>query len=76
MAELYLEEMDGFLILDDPFTDMDPVRRETAHVCLGKFSENHQVILFTCHPEHAEQLLKLTNASRPEIDSKPQLRKA
>ncbi len=76
MAELYLDEMDGFLILDDPFTDMDPVRREAAHVCLGKFSENHQVILFTCHPEHAEQLLKLTNASRPEIDSKPHLRKA
>ena len=68
MAELYLDEMDGFLILDDPFTDMDPDRREAAHGCLGKFSENHQVILFTCHPEHAEELLKLTNASRPQMD--------
>ncbi len=73
MAELYLDEMDGFLILDDPFTDMDPVRRKAAHICLGKFSENHQVILFTCHPEHAEEILKLTNASRPEMDNKPHL---
>ncbi len=71
MAELYLDEMDGFLILDDPFTDMDPGRRKAAHLCLGKFSENHQVILFTCHPEHANEILKLTSASRPEIDNKP-----
>ncbi|MDB2526714.1 hypothetical protein N9X53_08505, partial [Mariniblastus sp.] len=76
MAELYLDEMDGFLILDDPFTDMDPDRREAAHGCLGKFSENHQVILFTCHPEHAEELLKLTNASRPQMDDETLQEKA
>jgi uncharacterized protein YhaN len=76
MAELYLDEMDGFLILDDPFTDMDPGRRKAAHLCLGKFSKNHQVILFTCHPEHADEILKLTSASRPEIDNKPHHGKA
>ena len=76
MAELYLDEMDGFLIIDDPFTDMDPGRRKAAHLCLGKFSENHQVILFTCHPEHANEILKLTSASRPEIDNKPHHGKA
>lgn len=67
MAELYLDEMNGFLILDDPFTDMDPSRREAAHICLGKFSENHQVILFTCHPEHAAEIIKLTSADRAEM---------
>jgi len=67
MAELYLDEMNGFLILDDPFTDMDPSRREAAHTCLGKFSENHQVILFTCHPEHATEIIKLPNSSRVEF---------
>ena len=71
MAELYLDDMKGFLILDDPFTDMDPDRREAAHVCLGEFSKNHQVILFTCHPEYAEEILRLTSASRPRMDNEP-----
>ena len=70
LAELYLNEMSGFLILDDPFTDMDPSRRRAAHVCLGKFSENHQVVLFTCHPEHAKEIIELTSAARSEISER------
>lgn len=67
LAELYLEEMDGFLVLDDPFTDMDPDRRRAAQVCLGDFAEGRQVIFFTCHPEHATEMIEITSAARPEI---------
>ena len=48
--------MDGFFLLDDPFTDMDTNRRAAAVQAIGTFAENHQVLFFTCHPEHAEEL--------------------
>ena len=40
-------------ILDDPLVDMDPSRRAAAAGALSKFAELHQVIVLTCHPEHA-----------------------
>jgi DNA repair protein SbcC/Rad50 len=58
LADFYLSEMPGFLILDDPFTDMDPSRRLAASKCLKNFSDKRQVILFTCHPEHLNDLRK------------------
>jgi len=56
LAELYLGELPGFLVLDDPFTDMDPARRSAAGQCLGAFAAKHQVIFFTCHKDHAGEL--------------------
>ncbi|NDC77315.1 MAG: hypothetical protein EBZ67_05525, partial [Chitinophagia bacterium] len=52
-AEVYLSDMDGFLMLDDPFTELDPKRRKRAAELLQEMAMGKQVILFTCHPEHA-----------------------
>jgi DNA repair exonuclease SbcCD ATPase subunit len=52
-AEVYLSDMDGFLMLDDPFTELDPNRRRQAAELLQEIGIGKQVILFTCHPEHA-----------------------
>jgi DNA repair protein SbcC/Rad50 len=65
LAEFYLDGMDGFLVLDDPFTDMDPARRRAAGCGLGSFSATRQVLFFTCHPEHAEELEAHAGAKRP-----------
>ena len=56
MAKQFLAEAAGVLILDDPLVDMDPNRQEMAVSALRGFSEEKQVILFTCHPGHAKLL--------------------
>lgn len=67
LAELYLEQMQGLLILDDPFTDMDPDRRHAAGRCLGDFAKQRQVIFFTCHPDHKHELEEIAAAKTPEM---------
>lgn len=54
MASYFLRNAEGFLMLDDPFVDMDPARRRKAAEVLASFAEDKQTILFTCHPSHAE----------------------
>ena len=68
LAELYLENMEGFAILDDPFTDMDPDRRIAAACCLGEFAKRSQVLFFTCHPEHRRELEEHAGAKAPCIN--------
>ena len=53
MAHHFLAEKEGFLVMDDPLVDMDPERRHRAAVLLTKFAESSQLVIFTCHPEHA-----------------------
>ena len=53
-AEVYLTDMDGFLMLDDPFTELDPERSRHAAMVLQEMAGKKQMILFTCHPEHAQ----------------------
>jgi exonuclease SbcC len=67
LAELYLDGMEGFLVLDDPFTDMDPPRRHAAECCLGEFAKQRQVLFFTCHPDHARELQDFAGAKMPVI---------
>ncbi len=62
LSELYLKGMDGFFLLDDPFTDMDHTRRAAAIQAIGSFAKNHQVLFFTCHPDHATELQSLAGA--------------
>ena len=62
LSELYLKDMPGFLLLDDPFTDMDTTRRTAAIQAIGTLAENHQVLFFTCHPDHAGELQSLAAA--------------
>jgi uncharacterized protein YhaN len=68
LAKIYLEEMEGFLVLDDPFTDMDPARRIAAGRCLGEFAKRCQVLFFTCHPEHRRELEEHAGAEVPTIN--------
>ena len=65
MADKYLEDREGFIIMDDPFVDLDPQRQERAAAVIQEFAEGKQVILFTCHPAHA----KLLGGHRVELNS-------
>ena len=53
MARYFLRDLDGFLILDDPLVDLDEERQRAASQVIQGFSKGKQVILFTCHPDHA-----------------------
>lgn len=55
MAEIYLGEMKGFAIMDDPLTDMDPDRRAAAIEFMSEFARTRQLIVLTCHANHAEE---------------------
>ena len=70
LAELYLKDALGFLVLDDPFTDMDPARRHAAVKRLADFANGRQVLFFTCHPEHAGELQTLAGAKAAEFSSR------
>jgi exonuclease SbcC len=63
MARWFLEDRDGFLLLDDPMVDLDPVRQDAAAELLRRFAGEKQVVLFTCHPTHAG----LLGGSRVEL---------
>lgn len=56
MAEAYLESGPAFLMLDDPLVNLDKDRMAEAVAILRAFSEQSQVIYFTCHDVHAERL--------------------
>jgi recombinational DNA repair ATPase RecF len=55
MADAFLGEEEGFLILDDPLVDLDPARQERASAVLARFASltGRQLLLLTCHPAHA-----------------------
>jgi len=55
MADAFLEDAEGFLILDDPLVDLDPERQQRASAALARFASQpgRQLLLFTCHPAHA-----------------------
>ena len=56
MASFFLKDSDGFLMLDDPLSEMDPERQEAAAAALHSFSQDKQLIVFTCHPAGAEMM--------------------
>ncbi|MDO8724602.1 MAG: AAA family ATPase [Candidatus Methanoperedens sp.] len=56
MAGHFLKNADGFLIMDDPLVDLDPERQKKAAELLRKYAEEKQILIFTCHPSHAELL--------------------
>ncbi|MGZ5242458.1 MAG: ATP-binding protein, partial [Bacteroidia bacterium] len=56
MADFYLEDKSGFIVLDDPLVNLDPARQEMAAACLREIAEEKQVIVLTCHPSHAAML--------------------
>jgi len=56
MAEYFLRDKSGFLILDDPLVDMDSGRQALAAEKIKEFAKTKQVIFLTCHPQTAEML--------------------
>ena len=64
MAEFFLGGTEGFLVLDDPLVDLDPDRQRRAAALLTEFSKKQQLVIFTCHPAHAQLL---AGAHRVEI---------
>ena len=56
MASYFLGGSDGFLLLDDPMVNMDPERQKVAAQMLREFGKTRQLVVFTCHPAHAELL--------------------
>lgn len=56
MAEYFLQDKSGFLILDDPLVDMDLGRQALAAEQINEFAKTKQVIFLTCHPQTAEML--------------------
>jgi len=56
MAKYFLKDADGFLIMDDPLVDLDPERQKRAAEVISSFAKEKQILIFTCHPLHAEVL--------------------
>jgi DNA repair protein SbcC/Rad50 len=54
MTNYFLKEQEAFLVMDDPFVDMDPGRQTNAANLLKEYSKTKQLIIFTCHPAHAD----------------------
>ncbi|MCC5908803.1 MAG: AAA family ATPase [Balneolaceae bacterium] len=54
LTEYFLQDQTGFIVLDDPMVDMDPERRDKASKAIEEFANDRQVLVMTCHPEHAE----------------------
>ncbi len=53
MAKFYLKEKDGFILMDDPLINLDEKRKLQAVKVINKVAEDKQVIIFTCHRNHA-----------------------
>ena len=74
MADYFLKDADGFLMMDDPLVDLDPERQARAAESLKSFSTKRQLLLFTCHPSSAAllggHLIRLgdTNTALPNGD--------
>jgi len=56
MAEYFLQDKSGFLVLDDPLVDMDLGRQALAAEQIKEFAKHKQVIFLTCHPQTAKIL--------------------
>jgi len=57
IAEYFLKDKEGFLVLDDPLVDMDLDRQALAAEQINEFAKTKQVIFLTCHT-HTAELLK------------------
>jgi exonuclease SbcC len=56
MSGFYLGDEGGLVAMDDPLVDMDPERQRRAAKVIREFADAHQVLVFTCHPSHADIL--------------------
>jgi exonuclease SbcC len=54
MAHYFLQNKRGFMAMDDPLVNLDPERQRLAARIISSFASEHQILIFTCHPPHAE----------------------
>ncbi len=79
LVDTLFEKEQPFLILDDPFVNLDADRLEKALELLNVMAANKQVVYFVCHPIRAvetdetsasrAEFLKLAEATRATIQS-------
>lgn len=65
LAEQLLEQAPMFVLMDDPFVDLDATRRKLAAKELQELGKHTQVIVLTCHEEHANELGPLRVSFKP-----------
>ena len=53
LVDALFQEQDTFLILDDPFINLDEARIQKAKKLLQKLSEHRQILYLTCHSSRA-----------------------
>lgn len=56
MADFFLKDKEGFLLLDDPMVNLDPDRQKNLAALIQEVAKRHQVVVFTCHPGHRDVL--------------------
>lgn len=56
MSQHFLHGKEGFMLLDDPLVNLDPNRQKQAAELISQHAQNRQIIIFACHPSHAELL--------------------
>lgn len=56
MADYYLGDQAGFLMLDDPMTELDDSRKGATSQLLNEVASTRQVFVLTCHQSHQELL--------------------
>lgn len=77
LVDTLFEKEQPFLILDDPFVNLDADRLEKALELLNVMAANKQIVYFVCHPIRAveteensasrEKFLKLAEATRQSV---------
>lgn len=67
LCDHLLDNKPAVIALDDPLVDMDPKRRLQAVEAIHEFSKKHQVLIMTCHPDHAEEMEKGDGANLIEV---------
>ena len=66
LVDTLFEKEQPFLILDDPFVNLDADRLEKALELLSVMAANKQIVYFVCHPIRAVETAEST-ASRDEF---------
>ena len=56
MAEYLLGDAEGFMVMDDPLTDLDPERKRHGAEMIADYAKDRQLIILTCEPETARLL--------------------
>lgn len=78
LVDTLFENEQPFLILDDPFVNLDPLRLDKALELLSVMAANKQIVYFVCHPIRAadvgqsstsrEAFVRLAEATRKTVE--------